>query len=231
MNILIVSAMEEEINFLVESFNLKKIDTINQNSLYVIEGKSRNIFILNSGIGKVNSSITTSQMLSKYQIDKLISIGTSGALTNATKIGDFVVGERLAYHDVDVTAFGYEYGQLPKCDKYFETTKDSFWETIISEFSKIENVNTHKGDIITGDKFINDLTTKEFINKNFPQGLCVEMESTAIVHTAKSFGVDAYALRSISDNADQEADISFEQYLSEVCVLYKMFVDIILNNE
>ncbi len=228
MNILILSAMEEEINYLVTSYDLTAIDTINNNSLYCLNAGEQKIYILNSSIGKVNSAITTSMVLNKYQIDKLISIGTSGALTAKTEIGDFVNGERLAYHDVDVTAFGYEVGQLPQMNKYFETTKDQFWDNLMSEFSAQQEINLHTGDIVTGDQFINSVERKQFINKNFENGLCAEMESTAIIHTALSYGVDCYALRSISDNADGHADVSFDEYLSKVCQNYKHFVDLLI---
>lgn len=228
MNILILSAMEEEINYLVTSYDLTAIDTINNNSLYCLNAGEQKIYILNSSIGKVNSTITTSMVLNKYQINKLISIGTSGALTAKTEIGDFVNGERLAYHDVDVTAFGYEVGQLPQMNKYFETTKDQFWDNLMSEFSAQAEINLHTGDIVTGDQFINNVERKQYINKNFENGLCAEMESTAIIHTALSYGVDCYALRSISDNADGHADVSFDEYLSKVCQNYKHFVDLLI---
>lgn len=231
MNILILSAMEEEIDYLVSSYELQPIDTINKNSLYCIENNSNKIYILNSSIGKVNAAITTSIVLSKYKFDKLISIGTSGALTCKTNIGDFINGKRLAYHDVDVTAFGYEIGQLPQMNIYFETTQDKFWTDTISKFKALPEINLHQGDIITGDQFINNTERKEFINKHFENGLCVEMESASIIQTAIAFGIDCYALRSISDQADGEADVSFDEYLSKVCINYKHFVDILLANE
>lgn len=228
MNILILSAMEEEIDYLVASYELAAVDTINNNSLYKLEGSAHTIYILNSSIGKVNSTITTSMVLNKYPIDKLISIGTSGALTAKTAIGDFVSGERLAYHDVDVTAFGYEIGQLPRMNKYFSTTNDQFWQQLMSEFAEQKGINLHAGAIVTGDQFINSGERKQFINEHFPDALCAEMESTAIIHTALAHGVDCYALRSISDNADGHADVSFDEYLTKVCENYKNFVDLLI---
>ncbi len=229
MNILVLSAMVEEIDYLVKSYQLEPIDKINNNDLYVVKKGDINVYILNSSIGKVNSTITTSMALNTLKIDKLISIGTSGALTNKTKVGDFVYGKRLAYHDVDVTAFGYEIGQLPQMEKYFYTTDDEYIQKLMSKFENLTDVNVHSGDIITGDQFINNSEKKQFINNHFENGLCAEMESTAIIHTAKAYGIDVYALRSISDNADSEADVSFDEYLSKVCEQYKMFVDLILD--
>lgn len=231
MNILILSAMTEEIDYLVKSFNLQSIDKVNGNELYELKQGNMTIYILNSSIGKVNSTITTSMVLNKYPIDKLVSIGTSGALTNSTNIGDFVLGKRLAYHDVDVTGFGYEIGQLPQMDKYFQTTNDQFINNVLTKFKENIDTKLHTGDIVTADKFVCNKEDKEFINKHFEKALCCEMESTAIIHTAISYGIDCYAIRSISDNADSEADVSFDEYLFKVCEQYKKLVDIILNYE
>lgn len=223
--------MEEEIDYLVTAFDLNVIELINGNKLYSIKSSDKTIYILNSGVGKVNAAITTAMMLSTYQIDKLISIGTSGALTDKTKIGDFINGKRLAYHDVDVTAFGYQYGQLPRQGLYFKTTDDRFWQSLIEKFNSEQKIAIHDGDIVTGDQFINSNEQKKQIITNFPQGMCAEMESTAIVHTAERFKIDTYVLRSISDLADGEADITFDEYLVRVCQNYKLFIELLISHE
>ncbi len=231
MKILVLSAMTEEIDYLVESFKLEPIDQICSNDLYMLKSVANEVYILNSGIGKVASSITTATALSKYKIDKLISIGTSGALTDKTNIGDLVNGEKLVYHDADVTAFGYEIGQLPKQDRFFETTKDQFWNDLVSKLETQVDSKIHVGAIATGDQFINSEERKQFIVDNFEDVLACEMESTAIIHTAKEFGVDRYVLRSISDKANGSADVSFDKYLDIVCQNYKHLIDLLLDNE
>ncbi len=231
MKVLILSAMEEEIAYLVNEFNLLPIDNINEQNLYLIKNNTTQLYILNSGIGKVNAAITTTKMLLKYNVDKVISIGTSGALTTETNIGDFVNGRSLAYHDVNLTAFNYKVGQLPKFQKYFLTSDDSFWQTVLNTLNTQKAITIHNGCVVTGDQFISESATKKTIINNFENALCVEMESTAIVHTVKSFNIDCYVLRSISDNADGNANISFDTYLQKVCENYKYLVDIILNYE
>ncbi len=230
MNILILSAMEEEIEYLVSSFNLSSIDTINKQKLYTISNNDNTIYILNSGIGKVNATITTNSVLNSYQIDRIISIGTAGALSNASDIGQFVNGLKLAYHDVDVTAFGYNYGQVPHLDTYFDTTNDKYWHQILTTL-KQNQVVINDGTIVSGDQFINDSAVKMEIMKKFDQPLCVEMESTAIVHTAKTANIKCNVLRSISDKAEGEANVDFDTYLQQVCKKYKLLVDIVLAYE
>ncbi len=225
MKILILSAMEEEIEYLVNYFKPEKKESINGNQLYLLKMQSNQIYILNSGIGKVNSCITTSMVLNNYNIDKLISIGTSGALTNKTEIGDFVIADRLAYHDVDVTAFGYEYGQLPKRDKYFIPTNDQWWKQVVERFEKTSTNPIHFGDVITGDSFVHDHTHKQKLTTHFKKALACEMESTAIIHTALQYKVDCYVLRSISDKANGLADVTFDQYLLKVCENYRHLIE------
>lgn len=43
----------------------------------------------------------------------IINTGSAGGLASTLKVGDIVVSDETRYHDADVTAFGYEYGQLP----------------------------------------------------------------------------------------------------------------------
>lgn len=42
----------------------------------------------------------------------IINTGSAGGPASTLKVGDIVVSDEARYHDADVTAFGYEYGQL-----------------------------------------------------------------------------------------------------------------------
>ena len=50
-------------------------------------------------------------LFEKYPIDYLINIGSAGVLDLKQNVGDVVISNAITYHDVDVTAFNYEYGQ------------------------------------------------------------------------------------------------------------------------
>ena len=63
-----------------------------------------------------------------------------------------MIAEKLAYHDVDVTAFGYEYGQMAQQPLYFESDKK--FVTLIQESLSKLNQKWHLGLIATGDSFI-----------------------------------------------------------------------------
>lgn len=227
MNILIIGAMEEEIEYLVNNFEFKEIDQINKFTLYSLEQGNKVIYLLNSGIGKVNATLTLSMFLNTYKVEHILSIGTSGALSDDVEIGEIVNATELAYHDVDVSAFGYKIGKLPNNEKYFITSTNEFYKSILEKFTNY--VTIHDGLIVTGDQFAS-LNHKKEIKNNFPKALAVEMESTAMVHTAMAFGININVLRVISDKASEDANIEFDKFLKEVCEKYKELLNIILNN-
>lgn len=225
MKELIIGAMEEEIIYLTTCFPFKKIGKINSNSLYLLEVNDKLIYLLNSGIGKVNATITLSMFLNNYVVDHILSIGTSGSLDNDLQIGDFVNGVKLSYHDVDLTDFGYELGKLPKNEKYFKTTQNIKFLEVLKYFKQIQNIQD--GLILTGDQFIS-VVSKRLIKEKFPEALVVEMESTAMVHTAQAFEVEIDVLRVVSDSFTQEASIEFKQFLKSVCLTYQKLLQIML---
>ena len=59
---------------------------------------------------------------------------------------------QIGLHDVDVTAFGYKYGQMAGQPLYFESSR-----YFVSEMKKVleeEAATTYVGLITTGDSFI-----------------------------------------------------------------------------
>ena len=58
-----------------------------------------------SGIGKVNAAVSTSWVIHQFAPDCVINTGSAGGLGQGLKVGDVVIGETVAHHDVDVTAF------------------------------------------------------------------------------------------------------------------------------
>ncbi len=223
MKILIIGAMVEEIEYLVESFDFEEIDTINSKKLYKLH--DLDIYLLNSGIGKVTSSISLSMFLNTYDVDQIISIGSSGSFSINVKIGDMVCARDLAYHDVDLSYFGYEFGKLPDYERFFKTSSSPFFEQVLSRYKK--SIRIHEGLIVTGDQFVS-VKQRNKISVYFPDALAVEMESCAMVHTANAYDVNINVLRVISDNAADDAVVEFDKFLKNVCIQYEELLNIII---
>lgn len=76
--------------------------------------------LLKSGIGKVNAAMSAAILLEKYKPDAVINTGSAGGYNPNLNIGDLVISNEVRHHDVDATAFGYEYGQVPRMPAAFK---------------------------------------------------------------------------------------------------------------
>ncbi len=226
MKIVIMSAMTEEIKPTIEKYQPELIDKINTESVYKYEGKNTYYF-LNSGIGKVNAAITTSLVIEKYQPDLIVSIGTAGGVATGLAVSDIVIADKMAFWDVDVTAFNYEIGQLPQMSKYLPVDNYQRFEKIISKL----NHPLHVGTIVTGDSFVNRQEQRDFILEHFENVKAIEMESTSILMTAQKLSVDCVVLRTISDLADGSSEMAFDQYLDIVSKKFSELIELFEANE
>ncbi|MBY0123877.1 5'-methylthioadenosine/S-adenosylhomocysteine nucleosidase [Bacillus sp. S/N-304-OC-R1] len=217
MKIGIIGAMEEEVRLLRE-----KIDGQQQSIIAGCEfttGKmdGAEVVLLRSGIGKVNAALSTAILLEKFNPDVVINTGSAGGLTPELNVGDVVISSEVRHHDVDVTAFGYEYGQVPQLPAAFEA--DSKLVQIAEECAReINDIQVVRGLIATGDSFMNDPVRVEFIRNKFSNLQAVEMEAAAIAQVSYQFGKPFVIIRSLSDIAGKESDVSFEQYLEKAAL-------------
>ncbi|GMA69213.1 hypothetical protein GCM10025879_04590 [Leuconostoc litchii] len=113
------------------------------------------VMLTESGIGKVAAASATTVMIDNFNPDLIVNTGSAGALDPELKIGDEVIGTRIAYSDVDVTTFGYAYGQLPNRPLYYEADA-----SVVAEFKKL--TTTKEGLIVSGDQFIQEDGKKKY---------------------------------------------------------------------
>ena len=172
------------------------------------------MIVVRSGIGKVAASVTTSLLIQQYGVNMVINTGSAGGIGEGLQVGDVVFSEKLAYFDVDVTGFGYEYGQLPAgMPLYFEAS-----QYIIDEMKKAAQKTgqqVRSGLIVTGDSFVNSPEKIAEIKSHFPEALACEMEGAAIAQTARQFNIPFLIVRAISDTADHQATMSFDEFIDE----------------
>lgn len=222
----IIGAMDEEI------LELKKIIKINEEKdilgvkFYLGELGAKDVILVKSKIGKVASSFVTTLLINNFDVEYIINIGTCGAVSRNLRYLDIVVGDRLFYHDADVTAFGYKYGQMAQCEPYFNSNKD------LVEKAKVFN-NVYIGDIVSGDEFVDDnKKMQEKIQKYFSEYnvLACDMESTSIAHVATLSNVPFIIIRTISDVLDFEGTKrDFSELALESCKILAHFIKEYIN--
>lgn len=213
MKIGIIAAMEEELKLLVENLEDKSQETVLSNVYYSGRYGEHELVLVQSGVGKVMSAMSVAILVGSFKVDAIINTGSAGAVATGLNVGDVVVADTLVYHDVDLTAFGYDYGQMSMQPLYFHSDKTfvSTFEAVLSKEEMISKV----GLIATGDSFIAGQEKIDVIKGHFPQVLAVEMEGAAIAQAAQATGKPFVVVRAMSDTAAHDANITFDEFIIE----------------
>ena len=217
MKIAIIGAMEEEVALLREKNSNREQQTIAGCEYTTGNMDGAEVILLRSGIGKVNAAMSTTILLDRFKPDYVINTGSAGGFHPNLNVGDIIISSEVRHHDVDVTAFGYEYGQVPQLPAAFEANSELV-EIAEAAATEIGSVQVVKGLIATGDSFMNDPKRVEAIRDKFLNLQAVEMEAAAIAQVSYQFGIPFVIIRSLSDIAGKESDVSFEQYLEKAAL-------------
>lgn len=217
MKVAVIGAMEEEVTLLRENMDVERVDRIANSEFTSGTFADKEMVLLKSGIGKVNAALTTAVLLEKYKPDYVINTGSAGGFDPKLNIGDLVISTEVRHHDVDATAFGYVYGQVPQMPEGFKA--DEKLIAIAAEAVEVlEDIQSVEGLIGTGDSFMSDSERVAFVREMFPSIQAAEMEGAAIAQVAYQFDVPFVVIRSLSDIAGQSSEVSFEQFIDTAAV-------------
>ena len=211
MKIGIIGAMAQEIEILLSYLVEPKLTEVAGCKIY--EGKINNtqIALLQSGIGKSAAATGTALLLQMTKPDIVINTGSAGGLASSLNVGDIIVSREVRHHDVDVTAFGYEKGQLPANPPAF--ISDEKLAEIATSEAKKAGFNVVSGLVCSGDVFVNGAEMIARIRADFPSVAAVEMEAASIAQVCHAFQIPFVVVRAISDVADKESHLSFDEFL------------------
>lgn len=211
----IIAAMKEEMQEIKKI--MQEIEEIKIRELIFFKGKinNNNVILVEAGIGKVNAARVTQLMIDKFEIQRIINVGSAGSANNELKIGDIVIGKRLVQHDFDITAFGHPKGFITNIGQYVESDSEliSKMEQTILKLSQNE-FKIKIGTIASGDIFCTEPKMKEKIRTKFNAD-AIEMEGAAIAQVCKLNEIPFIVIRSISDNPDGKNEITFDQFLEK----------------
>ena len=166
---------------------------------------------ITSGIGKVNAAVCTQVLIDHFGVDYIINTGCAGAIHPELGIGDILISTDAVQHDMDVSALGDPIGTIPRlAESYFKA--DEMLVKLAQEAAAetAENYHVILGRVASGDKFIGTKEGKEHI-KRYVQGDCAE--GAAIAHACWLNRIPFVIIRAISDSADEQANMSYEQFV------------------
>ncbi|AVQ33031.1 5'-methylthioadenosine/S-adenosylhomocysteine nucleosidase [Staphylococcus muscae] len=207
----IIGAMEEEVEILKQQLTELEETQIAHTRFYkgILDGNE--VVLLQSGIGKVNVAISTALLIDRFNPDYVINTGSAGGLQPGLMLGDVVISTQVGYHDADARTFGYEMGQIPGMPAAYNA--DDYLIGKVKQVLQTMDQVAMEGLIVSGDSFIGTEAQRETILKHFPYAIASEMEAAAIAQTCYQFGKPFIVTRAISDLADGEASMTFDEFL------------------
>ncbi|MCH3911931.1 MAG: 5'-methylthioadenosine/adenosylhomocysteine nucleosidase [Limosilactobacillus oris] len=225
----IICAMPEEIKELKAQLTNESTKQIGGKDYYFGQISGQDVVLVESGIGKVEAGITTEHLITDCGADVVINSGSAGGIGDGLHVGDVVISTATAYHDVDATAFDYQYGQLPGKEPSFAASKK--WGDALAKAGEQTGLTVKQGLIVSGDQFIASQDAIKQILAHFPDALSSEMEGAAVGQVATDHQVPYVVVRAMSDTGDEEAGVSFDEFIIEAgkrsaAMLLQLFKDL-----
>lgn len=199
----IVTAMKEEADIIINRFNLKETKKLKNLVIFEWERENEwekeNIVLALTGIGKIGAAIGTSYIFENYQVDKLLNIGIAGSLGNVdVRVGDVFLPNTFIQHDMYLP---FEWAHL-----------DYAKAPIFLEYAIGENLDLNKfglvmnGVCLTGDQFIDNEEKVNELREDHGADLC-EMEAFSILSVAREYDAldKCVVIKAVSDGANSEA--------------------------
>ena len=212
----IIGAMDEEVAKVKEEMTDVTITTVAGMDFYEGKLSGRDAVVVRSGIGKVNAAVCTQVLIDHFGVDYIINTGCAWAIHPGLGIGDILISTDAVQHDMDVSALGDPIGTIPRlAESYFKADEmlvKLAQEAAAETAETAENYHVILGRVASGDKFIGTKEGKEHI-KRYVQGDCAEMEGAAIAHACWLNRIPFVIIRAISDSADEQANMSYEQFV------------------
>lgn len=211
---LIIGAMFEELETSIKFYKAKKT-----NDKICNVYKSKDVLFCVTGVGLVNAAAHLSYVLCNYNIYQILNIGTSGACDLTLKQNDVIVIDKIYCSVADAVIFGYEYGQVPKMPKYYETNKANF------------DLQKPIKNLASSDIFIHSQSQLDlFVNKINNKISVLDMECFAYAQTAYIYNKPISVIKIISDviGLTDANNVQFLQFIKiagdEILKIIKNFI-------
>jgi adenosylhomocysteine nucleosidase len=234
----IISALEQEQTGLIE--NMTRTSTITRGRRDYVSGNLWGIdaVCVLSRLGKVAAATTAATLIERFDVTHVVFTGVAGAADAKVRVGDIVVADHLMQHDMDASPLFPRF-EIPltgqsrlRSDKFLSDlleksatsfAKNDFFVEIapVDRHSfKLDRPRVHRGLIASGDEFINCRTRLSDLKGELAEVLAVEMEGAAVAQVCSDYQTPFAVIRTISDNANEDAPVDFTRFVDRVASRY-----------
>ncbi len=209
----IISAMSEEMAYLKDVVDIVATKTMIGLDFHIGKYGGNSVILVISGIGKVNAAVCTQVLIDHFGVDYIINTGCAGAIHPDLGVGDILISVDAVQHDVDASALGDPIGTIPRlAESCFAADETLVQLATEAAEETTEDYRVICGRVASGDQSIGTAAGKERIRRTV-QGDCAEMEGAAIAHAAWLNRIPFVIIRAISDTADEDAFVSYGQFV------------------
>ncbi|MGN0796249.1 MAG: 5'-methylthioadenosine/S-adenosylhomocysteine nucleosidase [Christensenellales bacterium] len=210
MKIAIITAMEKELASVYNKLgHAIGNESVGGMTVYRFSNGNNDVYLLNCGIGEIYAAAATQLVIDRYEVELIVNVGYVGSLTPSLKAGDVTFVERVVHHQFDLSGIDDvkrgQYGKHSDCYFYLDRQKVLALQHKLPK--KLPFVT-----LASGDAFISDKKEKEKLVKDFAADIC-DMELAGIAIVAKKNGVPVMSLKLVSDNADENAAQSYNEFI------------------
>lgn len=203
----IIAALDCEIEIFIEKFGAKLTD-----NEYIYKGEycGNEVYLTLCGVGKVNAAVCAQRLIDCAKLDAIINSGVAGGVSEKLGVCDLAISDALTYHDfypIDVLEKYAPGCSVFTADKKLVRLAENAADKLAASGEKFVR---ETGMIVSGDIFVENREYKRGLKEKY-NAICTEMEGAALAHAAVLNKVPFVVIRAISDNADESADMSFEQ--------------------
>ena len=232
----VMAAMHEVLSRIVAMLENVSEDTVGQKRVYSGKLNNKKAVVVFSGWGKVAAATTSTMLIERYSISRLVFTGVAGGIAPHLNIGDIVIGSSFVQHDMDCSGvLGIKRFEIPllslteipstvslqlsaELAAYQYLADDINCDVIEAELVQlnISNPAVHRGLIASGDQFISSAEKQQELLAQLPGLLAVEMEGAAVAQVAHEYDLPFIVIRIISDKANVDSMIDFPRFIDQV---------------
>lgn len=205
----IIGALDAEVALIRQEMDVEKTLGIYGADFSIGTIGKQRVAVVCSSIGTINAAVCTSVLIREFGARAVINAGIGGSISNDLGILDVAVSDDVLFHDADHSILEkyYPFKRSYQADR-------NLIERSICAVERLSGkpVRYKVGRIVSGDVFVNDRARKQKILSDYAP-LCVDMEGAAVGQVATMCNVPFVVLRTMSDNADEDASQSYDNFL------------------
>lgn len=199
--------------YIAETFleNVRQVNDVRNMFGFTGTYKGKEVSVMGSGMGIPSCSIYAKELITEFDVENIIRVGTCGAVSREVKVLDVIIGmgastdsnvNRMRFSGHDFAALA-DYGLLRKAVNAAEDA----------------GINVKVGNIFSADLFYTP-TPEMFDTLEKYNILGVEMEAAGLYGVAAEFGAKALTILTVSDHirtgevtTAQERQTSFNEMI------------------